>query len=385
MNSIEIVIFLILLLMAVPDVCRKFGRPALANAFFVLFGLAVQRLLDGEVSSMVKQAGEVGFLLVLFEVGLEIDLPRFREILRPARFALGWMLIQCPIILGLASVAGLDLPTGLLASAAITGCSLSMAHHAWKHYPGLTDEQRGYVLHIMVVLELIAVIVLSVGTMAVERGFGREVLFKLTGICVMIILISRFSTRLVRMFQQVIEETTHWRVHILVLLVLIVCAVGERIGLAAAKTAFFLGLFMSHARYHGVHIEEHIAPISRRFLIPIFFVSLGLKIDGALLISYAALMALGGAFFLIGFRDFMHRRWLKTGGDSNTFLLLCPNLTMVALATASLLKVGERGAATWTMFVGLFLSVAALALLPRVKETSEDQAEDEPNISKQQT
>jgi Kef-type K+ transport system membrane component KefB len=30
---------------------------------------------------MIKQAGEVGFLLVLFEVGLEIDLPKLRELL----------------------------------------------------------------------------------------------------------------------------------------------------------------------------------------------------------------------------------------------------------------------------------------------------------------
>jgi hypothetical protein len=40
-NNIETIICLLLLLMAVPDLCRKLGRPALVNVFFVLFGLAL--------------------------------------------------------------------------------------------------------------------------------------------------------------------------------------------------------------------------------------------------------------------------------------------------------------------------------------------------------
>jgi Kef-type K+ transport system membrane component KefB len=43
---------------------------------FVLFGLAITPVVDGQVREMLVQAGQVGFLLLLFEVGLEIDLPR---------------------------------------------------------------------------------------------------------------------------------------------------------------------------------------------------------------------------------------------------------------------------------------------------------------------
>src|SRR5258708_7465632 len=58
MNSIETIICLILLLMAVPDLCRKLGRPALANVLFVAFGLALGPLVQPDVATMVKQAGE---------------------------------------------------------------------------------------------------------------------------------------------------------------------------------------------------------------------------------------------------------------------------------------------------------------------------------------
>jgi Kef-type K+ transport system membrane component KefB len=170
------------------------------------------------------------------------------------------------------------------------------------------------------------------------------------------------------LFQWIIEKTTQWRVHFLVLLVLVICAVGGRLGLAPPKTAFFLGLFMSRAQFQGKSVEEYIAPISRRFMIPIFFMSLGLLIDGRMLLSVTSLLALATALLLIGQREIVHRRWLKTGGDAGTYLLLCPNLTMSALAATTLLDMGSRSAATWVVLAGLFLSVISLFLLPRVSE-----------------
>jgi Kef-type K+ transport system membrane component KefB len=370
MNSIETIICLILLLMAVPDLCSKLGRPALANVCFVVFGLALGPLVQKDVATMIKQAGEVGFLLVLFEVGLEIDLPKLRELLPSLRFAVLWSLVQYPIVLSLAFASGLTWPEGLLAAAALTGCSMSMAYFGWKHYPGLAGTARDFVLQIMIALEVLAIVVLSVGGIAVTHGFGWLILLKLAGMAVTVFLISRFASHVVKLFQWIIQKTTRWRVHFLVLLVLIICAIGERLGLSAAKTAFFLGLFMSRAQFEGVGIEEYIAPISRRFLIPIFFMSLGLLIDGRMLFSHTALLALCGAFLLIGFREVLHRRWLKTGGDLQTYLLLSPNLTMAALAATALLSAGSRAAATWVVLSGLFLSVISLLLLPCVREAA---------------
>jgi Kef-type K+ transport system membrane component KefB len=365
MDSIETIICLMLLLMAVPDVCRKLGRPALANACFVVFGLALGPLVEADVVTMIKQAGEVGFLLVLFEVGLEIDLPPLRELLPPLRFAALWSLVQYPLVICLACASGLGFSESLLAAAALTSCSMSMAYFGWKHYPGLPDAPRAFILQVMIVLEMLLIVVLSIGSVAVKSGFGWLIFFKLAGMAVTVFLISRFATHVVKLCQWIIEKTTHWRVHFLVLLVLVICAAGERLGLSAAKTAFFLGLFMSRARLDGVSVEDYIAPISRRFLIPVFFVSLGLMTDLTMLFSRVALLALCGAFLLIGFREAIHRRWLKTGGDAQAFLLLCPNLTMAALAATALLAAGRRDAATWVVLSGLFMSVISLLLLPR--------------------
>lgn len=365
MNSIEIVIILLLLFMGVPDACRWLGRPALIYPAFVIFGLLLEPLAQNEVETMIRQAGEIGFLLLLFEVGLEIDLPRPRELSRAAVFMARWVLLQYPVILLLARFAGLPWLESFVAAAALTGCSVGMAHSAWHHYPGLSDNTRTFVLRVMVLLEVLAIVLLSVETSVLDRGISWLFTFKIIGIAAVVFLCSRIAVPLARILQNVLSKTTHWRLHFVILLVLGVCAVGERLGLPGPKTAFFLGLFMSRVVHDDKHLEEYLSPISQRFLIPIFFVALGMQIPIRLLLSQSAILAAVAAALLIAYRELVHRRWVRSGGNAGTYLLLCPNLTIVALAASSMLQAGstpERAA--WVILTGLFITIAAVVALP---------------------
>jgi hypothetical protein len=217
----------------------------------------------------------------------------------------------------------------------------------------------------MVALEVMAIIVLAIETTVLNNGLGWLVALKLAGIVVTVFLIARFAAHLKNLFQRILERATHWRLHWLVLLVLAICALGERLGLDAAKTAFFLGLAMSRAKHDGLSLEEYIAPISHRFLIPVFFVALGLQIEWRLLLDWTALLAFGTAGLILGAREILSRRWLKTGGDHRTFLLLCPNLTIVALAAKAMHDHGTDARLTaWLVLTGLFMTIPSLLLLP---------------------
>jgi len=228
-------------------------------------------------------------------------------------------------------------------------------------------------LHIMIVLEAIAIVLLAVEAPALKVGFSWRILFRLAGISLVVLLVARFATHVTRLFQTVLERTTHWRTHLLVLLVLVVCAVGERLGLSAAKTAFFLGLFMSRAEHEGRGLEEFMAPVSERFLIPIFFVSLGLRVEWAGVWSLTGLTALGTAGVLLGAREILHRRWLRAGGDQRAYLLLCPNLTVVALGASTLLEAQQANrAADWLLLTGLLMSIFAIMSLPAAKADRRD-------------
>ena len=224
MNTIEVIILLIFVFMAVPDLCRRIGRPALAYPAFVLSGLAIAPFADADVRLMLVQAGQVGFLLLLFEVGLEIDLPRIREFLPTLRRASFWSLLQYPLILALGRLAGLQWIGCFIACAAFTGCSVGMGYPGWKHYPGLKDDARLNILRLMLALEIIAIVLLSVETALYEKGLSWLVLLKLAGIATVIYLISRYAARLESLFDLILRKTTHWRMHLIVLAVLFTAA-----------------------------------------------------------------------------------------------------------------------------------------------------------------
>lgn len=367
MSDIEVVIILLLLFMIVPDVCRKMGRPVLAYAVFIVFGLLLGPFANAQVAAMLMGAGKIGFVLLLFEVGLEIDLPPLGEMARPLAFAVPWALAQYPVILLAARLARLDLATSLVSAAALTGCSVGLGYAAWKNFPGLNPGERPFVLRVMVTLEMLAIVLLAVGTPAIRTGLDGIVLLKLGGVLAVVVLVARFAKRVVGLFGTILQHATHWRTHLLVLIVLTICALGERLGLSAAKTAFFLGLFMSRVEHEGKGLEEFMAPVSRRLLIPMLFVSLGLTVPWRMLGSWTAALALGTAALLLGVRETFQRRWFKLGEDRKAFLLLCPNLTVVALGATAMMDAGRATPekAAWLLLTGLFLSVAAVALLPR--------------------
>jgi Kef-type K+ transport system membrane component KefB len=365
MTSIELLVLLLLLVMAVPDICSWLGRPALAYPAFVCFGIAVGSLLRPDVATMIREAGEIGFILLLFEVGMEIDLPLWRQLGPPLRFLLKWLLPQYPLLLVLARFAGLTWLDSFVAAAALGACSVGMAHAAWKHYPGLDGPSRAFVLHVMVLLEVLAVVLLATETAVLGDTPAWQVALQLAGIALVVYACSRIGEHITKLLQTVLQRTTRWRLHFVALLVLAVCAVGERFGLSGPKTAFFLGLFSSRVRHQGRNLEDYLAPISRRFLIPLFFTALGTQIPLGALFSMNALMAVAAAATIIIFRYFLHSRFAKTGGDENTFLLLCPNFTLVALAAKSLLAQPDAsGLAAWLLITGLVMTLYSIAALP---------------------
>jgi Kef-type K+ transport system membrane component KefB len=367
-TSIELLVVLLMLVMAVPDLCAWIGRPALSYPAFVCFGVMVGPLVRPEVANMVREAGEIGFVLLLFEVGLEIDLPIWRKLKLPALYLVRWVAPQYPLLVALGLYSGLGWLQSFVAAAALSACSVGMAYAAWKTYPGLNEGVRPFVLHVMVLLEVVAVVLLAVETSILGTGPSWYFIVKLAGIALVIYTCSRISEHVTKALQAALERATRWRLHFVALLVLAICAVGDRLGLAAPKTAFFLGLFSSRVRHDGRSLEDYLAPISKRFLIPLFFTSLGAQLPLTDLFSRAAVLAVASAAAILVFRHFLHRRMAPTGGDANAYLLLCPNFTLVALAANSFLAQPDGAELTpWLLITGLLVTMYSVLALPVTK------------------
>ncbi len=366
MTAIELFILIILLLLSVPDLGQRLGRPSLLYAIYLMIGLILGPFLDPQVGKLLADIGRFGFILLLFEIGLEIELPPVKSLLTPVKLALKWGLLQVPVLMGLACWAGLSLTESALAAAALTGCSVSMTFLAWQYFPAPTQDNKRHLLLWMVSLEIMAILVLTAGGALLKHGFGVDFALQLLLIALAVFLISRFANQLTGVLGRQLESTTRWKAHYVVLFVLLVAAAGARLGLSESKTAFFLGLFMSRATHEGLALSHHLRPIGQHLLIPVFFVSLGAFVPIGLLGSGIGALALVSTLVILLLRDGLHRTWVQSGCQRSAFLLVCPNLTIVAIAANTMRDYSAPPEhIAWLVLTGLTLSLSALLLLPK--------------------
>ena len=256
-----------------------------------------------------------------------------------------------------------------LAGTALCGCSVSMAFTAWWHFPhqGLAPK-RGLLLW-MVGLEVVAVFSIALADADLQHGTRGGAILNLIGIAVTVLLVALFADHLTRQLAWLMNYTSRWRVHFIALLVFSVAALGERLGFSAPKTAFLLGFFVSRGTHHGLELEHHLRPIGEKLLVPIFFVGLGALVSPAVLLTRTGLWAVLAAALLLLFRQALYRRfWQKPfSSTGSAFFLLCPNLTIAAVAAQSLQ--GQKDGASshvfpWLLLTSVLMSVASVFLLP---------------------
>ncbi len=367
-SSIEAFIIIILLLLAVPDICARLKRPALLYTIYLIVGLAIGPFLTKDINALIYQVGRFGFILVLFEIGLEIDLPPVKRLIRPAKLSLKWIVIQFPIVLGIARWIGLSWSEAILASAALNACSVSMTFLAWQHFPAPNQERKMDLLLWMVTVEIVAIVILTAGYTLLSYGIGIRFFMHLAEIAILVIVISLFADRLTSFLGKRLISTVHLKGHYIALFIFLISALGARIGLSESKTAFFLGLFISRSTHEGIALSHHLRPIGQNLLIPIFFVSLGASVPAALLTSSIGIYAIATAAVLFLLRDILHRTIAQSGCERRTFLILCPNLTVVALAAQTMIEYGSKpDYITWIILTGLIMSIGALPFLPARK------------------
>ena len=369
MTQIEVIIFILLLLMVVPSLCGKIGYTALVYPVYIVAGIIFAALVDEDAYELLTHVGEFGFIFLLFTIGLEIEFPNKRESLTALRNASLWILAQVPALTMVGIMLGFDWSASLIAATALCACSVSMTYHVWQKYPHYNDTAKRDILLCMVALEILAMIIIS-SAFAKGGNYGATLLH-LLGMVIAIVLVACCAQHLAKGVNRLLNLTNRWQVHFIALLVLVVAAIGERLGLSAPKMAFFFGLFISGATREGLTMERHLRPITQQLLIPIFFTGLGIIIPPSVIFSWLGLAGLALAASLLVCRYALYKvwwqRWLP--GDRWAFLMVCPNLTIVAVAMKALIAMGVDMRLGQTLLItGLIMSVVSILLLPRRTE-----------------
>lgn len=350
--------------MTIPDLCRRIGRPALIYVIYFLFGLVLSPWFSHDIQGIVVSIGEIGFILLLFEIGLEIDLPKPAEMLIPVKLMIAWGAAQVPLMFLLSTLAGLSFIEATFAFCGLCACSVGIAFPGWWHYPGGDPKARIRLLHWMILLEVGAMVVLASGSTLLRHGTGPAFILTLGGIVVAILAMGLFADKVAGHVARLSRNTLRWRVHYWILFVLLAAAAGRWVGLAPGKTAFFLGLFISRTTHEGLALEHHLRPIGQHLLIPVFFISLGALVPPEYWVSWVGFNAAVSAALILLFRRLLQGWLFRNWGGDQVYLLVTPNLTIAAVAAQIMSDAGlPAGNTAWILMTSAILTLYSLLAL----------------------
>lgn len=237
---------------------------------------------------VVETLAELGVILLMFSLGLEFSLPK---LLRVGPTAGVTAVIQSAAMAWLGFMVGQafgwSVFESVFAGAAIAVSSTTIIAKAFDEQ-GIGGRLRGLVVGILLIEDLIAILLMA-GLTAVASGaglsagaFARTVGVLLGFLVAMLVvgmlIVPRFMRYVLRLRR---TETT------LVASIGICFAMAytaHEAGYSVALGAFIAGMLVSESGY-GEEIEHLIMPVRDMFL-AIFFVSVGILIDPALVLEY---------------------------------------------------------------------------------------------------
>jgi Kef-type K+ transport system membrane component KefB len=298
------------------DLAVRFGQPAVLGE--LLFGVVLGNLgllgitaLDPiKIDPFIDMFARVGVLVLLFEVGLESTVRQMLQV-GWSSLAVAVLGIAAPFLLGLAVGAWLlpeaSIYVHMFIAATLTATSVGITARVLKDIGKSRSDEARIILGAAVIDDVLGLVILAVVSgiiAAADRGgsvsvgdiaaiLGKAAVF-LVGALVIGALVSR------RLFGLATRLRSRG---VLLAMGLAFCFflswLANSIGLAPIVGAFAAGLILEETHYAGFRdrgehgLEASIHPISA-FLVPVFFVLMGMRTD---LRSFAqpGVLALAGA------------------------------------------------------------------------------------------
>ena len=269
---------------------ERIGQTAVLGELIagVLIGPGVLGLVHE--SEVIHALAELGVLILLFEVGLECDLARLLKA-GPQAILVAVVGVVVPFVAGFGLMRWLGHPmlVAVFVGATLTATSVGITARVLSDLGRLQDSTASVVLGAAVVDDILGLITLAVVTGIAATGRVSPGGIALLGVkSVVFLAVAVFvALRRAPMLVGVIARLRARGALVVSALVfaLALAAASEWIGLAAIIGAFAAGLILSRTEPHA-QIEERIKPVAD-LLVPIFFVTVGMKVEPAQLNPFA--------------------------------------------------------------------------------------------------
>lgn len=253
-----------------------------------------------EVDAPVEVLALIGLAFLLFLAGLEIDVHRLRG--RPLRLALVGFVVSFALAVacGLALAAAGFTTAPLLVAIVLCATSLGLVVPVLKDSGQIAGDTGQLIITAASIADFGAVILLSLFFSEEMTGIGAKLVL-LVGLALVAVLVvlallrAGRTMRAERVFLMLQDTTAQIRIRFAVLLLVAFVALAQGLGFEAILGAFLAGavlrLIDADAATVHPHTELKLDAIGYGFLIPVFFVTSGLRFDaGALFASAAALV-----------------------------------------------------------------------------------------------
>lgn len=238
---------------------------------------------DRGVEDTVLHLAELGVICLMFIAGLEIELAELRHAGRVSAYA-GVIGVVVPLIFGTlaALLFGYAATAAAFIGVILTATSVSISAQTLIELRVLRSREGVALLGAAVIDDVLVILILSLFTALVGGAGGLEIVigtvltmagFLAAALLLSLVALPRAASWAYR--QPISEGLTSLVLIAAMLFALAAEAVG---GLAAITGAFIAGVGLSRSHLRE-EIERGLRPITYGLLVPIFFVSIGLRAD----------------------------------------------------------------------------------------------------------
>ena len=287
MDTAEILRHILIVLVAAKvaaEVAERLGIPAVVGEILagILVGPSVLNAI-GHGDEVLRTLGEIGVILLLLDVGLEMDL---RELGKVGRTSLqvATVGVFAPMSLGLGalSLMGEDFNTALFIGAALTATSVGITARVFGDLRALASHEARVVLGAAVADDVMGLVVLTVVVRLVTEGSVSAL--SVAGIIAVAVLFlvmgGAIGLRIAPVLFGAIDRTSRSAGTLVALALAFTLGFAELADMAKLAPiigAFLAGLALSRAD-QGERVRRELTPIGH-VLIPVFFLQIGVDVD----------------------------------------------------------------------------------------------------------
>jgi Kef-type K+ transport system membrane component KefB len=253
----------------------------------IIIGPSALGLIDPiknlDVANMVLLLGEIGVILLLFQVGLEMDLGEMAKVGKPALLvALIGVLVPFAAGFGVACAFGESGEISLFIGAALTATSVGITARVLGDLRALALRESRIVLGAAVADDVLGLIILTIVVKVVTEGsISASVVFETIGLALGFLVITGLLAIYVmpKAFTRIdrVAKSSTTIVAVSFALMLAFSLLANQAKLAFIIGAFMAGLAVGRSQQHE-RIAEGLNPLGHIF-IPVFFASIGINAD----------------------------------------------------------------------------------------------------------